>query len=181
MTRWIVDSEYSRVLFTVKYLLFARLSGQFDKITGAADFDPDDLPHASIDVVIDVASIVTGDQARDDYLRGPDFFDAERYPAITFKSTSVEALGNGRTRITGDLTIHGATRKAVLETEHAYPGDESYDEGMSMQFTARTIINREDYGIVLDGVTEKADALVSKEIQIILDVRLVLQDLLKVK
>ncbi len=171
--KWVVDPEHSSAGFSVRYLLFATVNGRFKRLGGVVYFDPADLGHSSVEMKIDVRSIDTGNQERDNDLCSPAFFDAERHPAITFKSLHVEAKGSNRARITGNLIIRGIAHSADFEFAYSYSAGGSGAGGRSLDFRAQTVINREAYGMLMDKDLEAFNALVGKDVRITLDVRLV--------
>jgi polyisoprenoid-binding protein YceI len=116
----------------------------------------------------------TGLEQRDNHLRSPDFLDIEKYPTITFKSTSVQPQGSDRAKVTGDLTIRDVTRPVVLDVELL--GEEKSPFGDSrIGFTATTKVNREDFGLTWNMALESGGWLVGKDISITLDVEAILQ------
>lgn len=172
MTRWIIDPERSFAEFNVRYMMFARVQGKFTGISGAVELDPGSVAGSSVYVRINTASVSTGDQTRDSFLRGPVFFDTDKHPEITFKSTDVEDAGEHCIRITGDLTIRGVSRRQTFEGEY-YDQEQNGEGKARMHFVARTGINREDYGITLTESIGPMDFLVDRNVQIVLDITLV--------
>src|SRR4030042_3541548 len=104
MKRWSIDPDYSAARFSVRHFMIANIEGVFSRITGVIQFDPPDLPQLTVEAEIDVKNLTTGLAERDEHLLSPDYFDAEKYPKILFKSTRVEAIGGNRGKVTGDLT-----------------------------------------------------------------------------
>ena len=111
---WKVDAAHSSVSFSVKHMGIANVRGRFTEFEGALEVR-EHLADSRIYGTVKVASIDTGDAHRDEHLRSADFFDVEQFPEITFESTRVEAIDDERTRVTGNLTMHGVTREVVLE------------------------------------------------------------------
>jgi polyisoprenoid-binding protein YceI len=174
MSQWIIDPDHSVAAFVVRHMMVANVRGQFNKITGTIDFDPDSIGKSLVEVVIDASGIYTGIQKRDDHLRSPDFLDVEQYPHIHFKSTDVAGMG-GKFMIAGNLTIHGITKPIILEAAFTGPEKSPYGE-TSMGFTAKGAVNREDYNIMWNVLLENGGVMVGKEIQIVLDVEADLQE-----
>lgn len=170
MAEWLVDPDHSVAAFSVRHMMIANVRGQFNGIEGKINFDPADVPNSSVELTIKVASIVTGIQKRDDHLLSPDFFDAEKYPVITFKSTNVEYPGHNRGMITGEFTIHGVKKPVVLEAEYFGPVKDPFGEGASMGFSATTTINREDYGIIWNHPMDDGGVMVGKEVRVSVDI-----------
>ncbi len=133
-------------------------------------FDPADMAHASAEIEIDAGSIYTGIQKRDDHLRSADFFDAATYPKIVFRSARAETVGGTRFRLLGDLTIRGTTRPVTLDVEYAGPVKSPFGGEITYGFTARTKINREDYGVMWNEVLEGGGVMVGREVEITVNV-----------
>ena len=171
MGKWIIDPDHSVAAFVVRHMMVSNVHGQFNKISGAIQFDPADVGRSSVEAKIDVSGIYTGIQKRDEHLRSPDFFDAEKYPAIAFKSTKVESAGGHSFKVSGDLTIHGVTRPAILNAEHFGPVKGTEEGETVIGFTASTTINREDFGIMWNvALLEKGGVVVGREVRITLDI-----------
>lgn len=171
---WNIDNAHSEVNFTVRHMMISNVRGRFEKFSGVVEFDEQNPANSSVDVQIDASSIDTREPQRDAHLKSADFLDVEKYPLLTFKSTRVEALGTDHGRITGDLTIRGVTRPAVLDV--AYSGQAKSPWGTtSAGFTATTKINRKDWGLVWNVALETGGLLVGEEIKIELELEIVKQ------
>jgi polyisoprenoid-binding protein YceI len=171
---WSIDPAHSQAMFTVRHMVVSNVRGQFQKTTGTARIDEADPARSSVEVSIDAASIDTRVEARDNHLRSPDFFDVAKYPAITFKSTKVEKAGEGKLKVTGDLTLHGVTRPVVLEVEG--PSAPIKDgKGLRRGLTARTSISRQDYGLKWNKLVE-AGPVVGDEVKIEIEAELTAAD-----
>src|SRR5579864_5437117 len=109
-TTWNIDPVHSVAEFKVKHMMISNVKGHFTGVTGVLTLDETNVANSHAEASIDAASISTRDQQRDAHLKSPDFFDVERFPALTFKSTRVTGTGDGELAVTGDLTIHGVTR-----------------------------------------------------------------------
>src|SRR5688500_6694828 len=116
---WQIDPAHSEVLFSVKHMMISTVRGTFTRFSGTAEADEQNPTVAQIAVQIAAASLDTGNEQRDGHLRSPDFFDVERFPAITFKSTRVEQRGDSDFALHGDLTIRDVTKPVVLDVEYA--------------------------------------------------------------
>ncbi|MDB5034278.1 MAG: hypothetical protein JWQ98_1519 [Chlorobi bacterium] len=169
---WNIDPSHSQIQFSVRHMMISNARGRFEEFTGTVDFDPENLENLKVDVTIDVASINTRDPQRDGHLKSPDFFDAEQYPNIAFKSTSVEKAGNNDLRINGDLTIHGVTRPVTLEAEFAGVANSPWGT-TSAGFSAHTKVNRKDFGLVWNQTLETGGLLVGEDVKIELELELV--------
>jgi polyisoprenoid-binding protein YceI len=163
METWKIDPAHSAAQFSVKHLAISTVRGQFQKISGTVVYDPRDAAKTSIDVSIDAASVDTRVDRRDQDLRSPNFLDVQKFPAITYKSTRVEAAGPGKLKVTGDLTIHGVTKEVVLDLDGPSAPITAMG-GLRMGASATTKINRKDFGV------SGAPAMVGDDISITLDV-----------
>jgi polyisoprenoid-binding protein YceI len=169
---WEIDGSHSQIGFNVKHMMVSTVHGQFKKAKGTLDIDDKNLEKSTINVEIDAASIDTNDPKRDAHLRSSDFFDVEKFPALTFKSKKVKALGGGRAQALGDLTIHGITREVTLDvTELTAPVKDPWG-GYKRAASASTKINRSDYGLKWNKALEAGGVLVADEVKITLDLEL---------
>ena len=146
---WTIDAEHSKLTFSLR-LFLGRTQGQFDTWSGVLTVPPDNWNNAAVDVVIQASSINTENSDRDDHLRNSDFFDVEKYPEITFKSTSIKRVGDSIS-VAGNLTMKGVTKPVVLTGKFMglTPGQRP-----RMDFQATTVINRRDYGVSYNRVRE---------------------------
>ena len=171
---WKIDPSHTRAGFSVRHMMIANVHGQFENVTGTVDFNEADPARSSVDVQIEVASLTTRDEKRDAHLRSADFFDAEKYPYITFKSRRVEKLGDDHGRVIGDLTIRGVSHEVALDVE--YSGQAKSPWGTtSAGFTARTKVNRKDWGLNWNVALETGGVLVGEEIAIDIELEIVKQ------
>ena len=176
MAKWVIDPDHSVAAFSIRHMMIANVRGQFNKITGNVYYDPSDIGASSVEMTIAVSSLFTGIQKRDEHLKSPDFFDAEKYPVITFTSTKIETLGHSRAKVIGNLTIHGISRSVILEVEYSGPVKDPFGSGMSMGFTAETAINIEDYSINWNYPMESGGAVVGKDAHINMDIEADLEE-----
>jgi len=146
---WNVDKAHSHVKFNVSHLVIAEVEGRFKDFDVTLKNSEDDFTDAQLEANIKVASIDTDNESRDKHLRSADFLDAEKYPEITFKSTSFEKTGENTYKIKGDLTIRGNTKPVILEAK--YNGTVTDPWGNTkVAFKAMTSISRFDFGTVWD-------------------------------
>jgi polyisoprenoid-binding protein YceI len=165
LEKWNIDTVHSTIGFTVRHLMVSKVHGLFSKWNGSFAFDEENPAKSSVDVTIDVASVDTREPQRDAHLRSADFFDAASFPHITFKSTAVERAGDDRYKVSGDLTIRGVTKSVVLDVEFA--GRQTHPQmGERAGFSARTSINRKDYGVSFNQVLETGGVVVSEKVDI---------------
>ena len=169
---WTIDPAHTDVGFAVKHLMISTVRGRFGSVRGTIRLDEVDLAGSSVEVEIDAASIDTRQEQRDAHLRSADFFDVEAFPLITFRSRAVDAAGEGRFKIIGDLTIHGVTREVVLEATDEGRGIDPWGN-QKAAFTAETRIDRRDFGLGWNQALETGGVLVANEIRITLDVQAV--------
>jgi polyisoprenoid-binding protein YceI len=168
---WTIDPVHSDVSFTVRHMMVSKVRGKFHGVSGSIVLAED--PQASaVTADIDVASIDTGNEQRDEHIRSADFFEVAKYPKMTFRSTSVRADGDGYI-VTGDLTLHGTTKQVDLELEvNGFTKDPF--GGTRAGFTATTQINRRDFGITIDMPMDGGGAVVGDKIQVLLEIEAVL-------
>jgi polyisoprenoid-binding protein YceI len=169
MSTWTFDQSHSLVGFSAKHMMISTVRGRFEKFEGSLEWDEGSPAAASVEVRIETASVDTDWKQRDDHLRNPDFFDVERFPVMTFRSTSVEPRGDGRATIHGDLTIRDVTRPVTLDAEliaiaRGFGGERR------AAFEARTKIDRERWGLTWNVGLEAGGVLVGKEITISLEI-----------
>lgn len=161
------DYAHSHIGFSVKHIL-TMVPGEFKQFEGTLVFDEKDPAKSSVKVTIPVDSINTNVDKRDAHLKSPDFFDAAKFPNLTFTSKKVEKAGAGKYKITGDLTIHGVTKSVVLDTE--YLGTDEAFGAVTAGFTATTTIDRRDYGLSWGKTLASGNLVVGNDVKITLDI-----------
>jgi polyisoprenoid-binding protein YceI len=171
-TRWNIDAAHSGITFSIRHMVFAKVRGRFTKYTGAIDLDESDLTRSSVDVAIDARSIDTGTPQRDDHLRSADFFNVESFPELRFRGKRVEDRGDGRFRVTGELTIRDVTRDVVLDGELGGRGKDPWGNER-IGLTAKAAIDRTDYGLTWNQLLEAGGVLVGDRVDIELEVEAV--------
>ncbi len=170
---WTIDSAHTTAEFSVRHMMVSNVKGTFGSISGTANWDGKNLSTASVEVVIDAASINTREPKRDAHLKSADFFDVEKFPALTFKSTKIEAAGVGQAKMTGDLTIRGVTRSVVLDVTGPTPEVKDLSGGVRLGASATTTINRKDFGLLWNRALEAGGVLVGDEVKITIEVELI--------
>jgi polyisoprenoid-binding protein YceI len=170
MATYQIDAAHSSVSFSIKHMMIAKVHGGFEKLSGTLEFDATKPANAKIEVVIDASTINTREPQRDAHLKSADFFDVEKYPTLTFRSTKVEGSG-GDLKVTGDLTIHGVTKQVVLDVEG--PTAELKDPygNLKIGASASTKIKRKDFGLTWNAALEAGGILVGEDVTISLDVQ----------
>jgi polyisoprenoid-binding protein YceI len=171
-TTWNIDPAHTDVGFSVKHLMISTVRGRFGDVRGTIILNGPDLTRASVEAEIAAASIDTRTEQRDAHLRSADFFEVEKYPAITFRSRLVERIKGDRYRIVGDLTIRDITREVVLEGTDEGRGKDPWG-GDRLAFSATATIDRREFGLTWNQALETGGVLVSNEIKISLDVQAV--------
>jgi polyisoprenoid-binding protein YceI len=172
MSTYNIDPSHSTASFSVKHMMIAKVHGGFEKLSGAFQYDPANLAKSSVEVTIETNSINSRDAQRDTHLRSADFFDVEKYPTITFKSTRFEGSA-GDLKIVGNLTIHGVTQPVTLVVDG--PTEEMKDPWGNVKIgaSATTKIKRKDFGLTWNAALEAGGLLVGDDISITLDVQFV--------
>ena len=164
-SEWNIDASHSNVAFTVRHLV-SKVSGGFNDFSGKINFDEKKPEDTKISVTVKTASVNTANAKRDEHLRAADFFDAEKFPTLTFVSTKVTPTGAKTYKLEGNQTIHGVTKPAVYNVEYL---GAAKDPGGQLRagFTATSKINRKDYGLAWNKVVESTP-LVGDEVDITL-------------
>ena len=177
--RWEIDSSHSGIHFSVRHLVIAKVRGQFGRWSGTVLVPDGDLNRASVDVTIDTSSIDTGVADRDAHLKSADFFDAATYPEITFRTDRVEPESNGRLRLVGQLTLKGVTRQVAFDVESHGKAADPWGNRRAA-FTAKTAIDRRDFGLTWNQVLETGGVMVGERVDIEVDLEAVQQIAAKV-
>jgi polyisoprenoid-binding protein YceI len=168
-----IDPAHSAAQFVVRHMMITNVRGGFSGVQGAVVYDPENRAASSVDVVIEANRINTLEAARDTHLKSADFLEVEKYPTITFKSTSITPDGDGELRLKGDLTIHGVTKPVVLKVEA--PSAETKDPFGNARIgaSATTRIKRSDFGLTWNAALETGGFLVGDNVKIELEVSLI--------
>ena len=171
---WTVDAAHAEVGFAVRHLMISTVRGRFGAVQGTVTIDEAHPANSTVDVTVDVASIDTRQEMRDNHLRSADFFEVEKHPNLTFKSTKIEGDITGEFKITGDLTIRGETRSVKLDAEfHGRGGDPWGNERMG--FEAKGKISRSEFGLNWNQALEAGGVMVSDEVKLTIEVELIKQ------
>jgi polyisoprenoid-binding protein YceI len=171
MATWSFDNSHSSIGFSVRHLMISKVRGHFNQWGGTFDYDEADPTRAKLSVRIDAASIDTRDEKRDAHLRSPDFFDVEKFPALTFESTKVERDGDDFV-VTGELSIHGVTRAVQLKVESLGQTKDPWG-GQRAGFSASTSISRKDFGMSFNMALETGGVLVGDKVDIGIEIEAV--------
>ena len=169
---WEIDPAHSEAIFSVKHMMFSTVRGHFNVLSGHLHIDEEHPENSWVDAQVDANSVDTRDEKRDGHLRSPDFFDAEHYPILTFKSTKVEKVGGNEYRVLGDLTMHGVTKPVVFKAE--YNGQGKNPWGLQVAgLSAKSKVNRKEWGLNWNAALESGGVLVSEDVNIAIDLEAV--------
>jgi polyisoprenoid-binding protein YceI len=172
---WTIDPAHSIVEFAVKHFVVTTVKGRFREFEGMLQVDEGHLESAVVSASIDVASIDTNEPDRDAHLRSDDFFNAAKFPKITFRSTRVELVDDRRFKLVGELTIRDVTREVVLDGQYEGQVDDPWG-GRRAAFTATTEISRREFNVRWNQLIEGGGAVVSDNVKITLEIEAVRQD-----
>jgi len=162
---WEIDASHSQATFSVKHMMVSTVRGHFNVLSGHLHIDEQNPQNSWVEAQVDAASIDTRDERRDGHLRSADFFDVQTYPTITFKSTRVEHISGNEYNVTGDLAMHGVTRPVTLKAEYFGQGKNPW--GLTVAgLSAKTKINRKDWGLNWNQTLETGGWLVSEDVTI---------------
>jgi polyisoprenoid-binding protein YceI len=169
---WQVDPYHLQVEFSAKHLGMMTVRGHFLEASASGNIDPDNPSASSLEVTINSASVRTHNEARDNDLRSANFLDAEHFPTITFKSTSIQPTAADRHSLTGDLTIKGTTRPVTLQVQRYGEFNDPGMMGHRMAYSAEGEINRKDFGLTFNMMLD-GRWMVSEEVKIEVELELV--------
>jgi polyisoprenoid-binding protein YceI len=172
-TTWNLDPAHSVAEFKVKHMMISNVKGQFPKVTGKLTLDESDLTKSQVEATIEAASIETRDAQRDAHLKSADFFEVEKFPTLSFKSTSINLVRIGELAVEGNLTIRGITRKVLFTVEGPTPPAKDPWGNTRVAVSASTKISRKDFGLTWNAALETGGILVGDEVTITLDVQFV--------
>jgi len=175
VTTWNLDPAHSAAEFKVKHMMISNVKGKFSGLSGVLKLDETDYTRSTVEASIPLASLATGDEQRDGHLKSADFLDAEKFPAMTFKSTNIDSTGGGNYEVTGELTIHGVTKSATLSVEDVSKPSKDPWGNHRIGLSGSTKINRKDFGLTWNSALETGGVLVGEEVTITLDVQFIKQ------
>ncbi len=166
-TTWVIDPAHSEFTFKVKHMMISTVSGHFEKFDTNVEANENDFTNAVINVDVDINSINTNNKDRDNHLKSNDFFNVDKYPVLKFKSKKFDGE-----KLTGDLTIRDVTKEVTLDTEFNGIAVDPYGQTKA-GFELSGEINRKDFGLTWDVVTEAGNVVVSNKIKLAMNVQLV--------
>lgn len=165
LTKWTVDAAHSSIDFSVKHMMVSRTKGTFHNFEATIEADPTDLSTANIEVVVDLTSVDTRSDDRDNHLKSADFFDVENHPKMTFKSTKIVKTDDGEYDLTGDLTIRDTTKPVTLKVTSEGQGKDPWGNEVA-GFSGETKLKRSDFGLTWNAALETGGVLVGDDVKI---------------
>ncbi len=169
MAKWNIDSDHSVCTFSIRHLMVAFVHGQFNKVSGVIEFDPDDIGSMAVELAIETDSLITGIAKRDDHLKSEEFFDAKRYPEIAFQSTKSVQTAYNSSKVSGDLYIHGIKKFVTVEINILGPVKSPFGE-TTIGLTGMTVLNREDFGMNWNQPMEKGGFMVGSDAELTISI-----------
>jgi polyisoprenoid-binding protein YceI len=169
---WDLDAAHSSVGFSVRHMVISKTTGKFNEFSGAVKFDGKNFAAGSVEITVQIASIDTDNEKRDDHLRSPEFFDAEKFATMNFKSKKVTAGEGNEFTIVGDLTIKGVTKEVEFAAEFNGAVDDPWGNSRA-GFSAATEINRQDFGLTWSKTLEAGGLIVGDKVGITLEIEVV--------
>lgn len=170
LTQWGIDTTHSEITFKVKHLVISTVTGNFNEFDANIETDNEDFEDANITFEAVIDSINTGNEDRDNHLKSDDFFNASEFPKLTFESTSFTKTGEGEFKLVGDLTIRGTTKTVELDVEYGGTVVDPYGNTKA-GFDITGKINRKEFGLKWNAVTEAGSVVVSDEVKLNLNVQ----------
>ena len=173
LTQWQIDPAHSAAHFSVRHLMISNIRGEFSKVTGNVVVDLSDPTKSSVEVSADASSINTREPQRDEHLRSADFLDVANHPTITLRSKKITPAGPDHYKMTGDLTIRGVTREVTFDVEGPGPAVKDPWGNVRTGVSATAKINRKDFGLVWNALTEAGGVVVGDEVSITFEAELI--------
>ncbi|AHJ99296.1 hypothetical protein Hsw_3701 [Hymenobacter swuensis DY53] len=168
-TKWVLDPMHSEVQFKIKHLVISTVTGAFKKFDGSAETEGDSFDNAQVRMSLDVDSIDTNQEQRDQHLKADDFFAVATYPNITFESTGLTKSGSDY-KLTGNLTIKDVTKPVTLDVEYGGTATDFYGNTKA-GFEVSGKINRKDFGLTWEGITEAGSIVVGEDVKLLASVQ----------
>ncbi|XWW45110.1 YceI family protein [Fibrella sp. USSR17] len=170
-TKWVVDPMHSEVQFKIKHLVISTVTGTFRQFGGGATTEHDDFDGAEVHFELDVNSIDTNQEMRDTHLKSAEFFEAETYPKIAFKSTSFRKIDDDEYALVGELTMKGVTKPVTLKAEYGGTAKDAYgNQKLGFEVTGK--INRKEFGLTYNALTETGGLALGEDIKLIANIQL---------
>ncbi len=166
---WTVDEAHSTIEFSVRHMMIAKVKGLFHQFSASVEADPEDLTTADISFQIELNSVDTRNNDRDNHLRSADFFDIEKFPVMGFKSTIISKTGTASYEVTGDVTLHGITKTETFKVEFEGSGKDPWGNEKA-GFSVKGNLKRSDYGLTYNAVLETGGVLISDDVAVSLEI-----------
>jgi len=170
---WNIDPAHSAAEFKVRHMMISNVKGKFSGLSGVLKLDETDYAHSTVEVSIPAASVRTVDDKLDAHLKGNDFFDVEKFPTLTFRSTSIRYAGGHDYAVVGDLTVRGVTKSVTLTVNDVSEPSKDPWGNVRIGLACSTKINRKDFGFIWNAPLEFGGVLVGDEVAITLDVQFI--------
>ena len=170
MNKWNLDTAHSSIDFAIRHMMISKVKGTFQTFEASIEADLEDLTTANIEFSIDVNSVDTRNEERDNHLRSADFFDVEHFPKMTFKSTKITKKSPGEYEVTGDLTLRGTTKPETFTVSYEGSGKDPWGNE-KVGFEAHGSISRSEYVLTWNAALETGGVLVADQVQISLDIQ----------
>lgn len=171
--QWNIDPAHSSASFAVKHMMVSTVHGSFSGLKGTVDYDTGKLTGAKVNLTIDATTVDTRNENRDKDLKSPNFFDVEKYPAITFVSKSVVPESSGKFQLIGDMTLHGVTKTVTFEVEGPAAPVKDGKGNLHSGATATAKVNRKDFGLIWNRNLDGGGVMVGDDVDLIVEVELV--------
>jgi polyisoprenoid-binding protein YceI len=170
LTKWDFDHAHSAIDFTVRHMLVSKVRGRFTQWRGTLELDESNWSASRVGVEIDVVSVDTHEAQRDAHLRSGDFFDAEKFPKMTFKSTRIEPRGGNQLAVVGDLSLRGVTREIVLDVERSAVLAKDPWGKRRIGFTATTTIFRKQFGVSFNQTLDQGGLALGEDVAVHIEI-----------
>lgn len=170
---WEIDSAHAAGNFSVKHMMVSWVRGTLGEVTGKVELDESDLTKSKVEASIDLKAINTKQAKRDDHLRSADFFDVEKFPTLTFKSTKWEKGEGPKVKVTGELTMRGVTKTVTLDGELTPEVANPFNKAKTRGFSGTTVVNRKDFGLMWNKALEAGGVLVGDEVKVSVEAEMV--------
>jgi len=173
VTTWKLDAGHSHAEFKVRHMMISNVKGSFSGLSGSLQLDESDYTRSTVEASIPVSTINTGDENRDGHLKGEEFFEVDKFPTFTFKSTNIDSKGGADYAVTGDLTMHGVTKSVTFAVEDfSQPAKDPWGN-LRIGFSATAKVNRKDFGLTWNAALETGGVLLGDDVHLTLEIQFV--------
>lgn len=170
---WQVDPAHTNSQFAVKHLGVSTVRGAFTKTTGQIQLDENDITKSQVEITVDTTTVDTRNETRDKDVKSPNFLDVAVYPTMTFKSRRITSAGNGKWKLTGDLTLHGVTKEVTFDVDGPTPAIKDPWGNLRRGASATATINRQDFGVNYNKTLDTGGLVVANEVLITIDIEFI--------